>query len=217
MRGDDGVLRGFFNTCRHRAHELMPCGATDDQRSIQCPYHGWRYGLDGALLSTPHFEAPDGFDRTLHGLTPVAVEEWHGWAMVDVSGSAPPLQPLRRRSRGPGRTVRARTTGGRRHPFVRDRRQLEAGRRELPGVLPLPAHPSRAVRREPRRERREPRRPRRDVDRRVAGPATPRRHDVAHGRQRRGDAPRPRRASPGAASTTSACCPTCSSACTPTT
>jgi Rieske 2Fe-2S family protein len=91
VRGTDGVLRGFFNACRHRAHELMACGATDDQRSIQCPYHGWRYGLDGALLSTPHFEAPDGFDRSLHGLTPVAVEEWHGWAMVDVTGSAPPL------------------------------------------------------------------------------------------------------------------------------
>ena len=92
VRGADGILHGFFNTCRHRAHQLLPCGATDDQRSIQCPYHGWRYGLDGALMSTPHFEAPDGFDRTLHGLTPVAVEEWHGWAMVDVSGSAPPLQ-----------------------------------------------------------------------------------------------------------------------------
>jgi Rieske 2Fe-2S family protein len=91
VRGADGALRGFFNSCRHRAHELMPCGATDDQRSIQCPYHGWRYGLDGSLLSTPHFEAPDGFDRSLHSLTPVAVEEWHGWAMVDVSGSVPPL------------------------------------------------------------------------------------------------------------------------------
>ena len=91
VRGADGVLRGFFNSCRHRAHELMACGATDDERSIQCPYHGWRYGLDGSLLSTPHFEAPDGFDRSLYGLTPVAVEEWHGWAMVDVTGSAAPL------------------------------------------------------------------------------------------------------------------------------
>jgi Rieske 2Fe-2S family protein len=91
VRGADGVLRGFFNACRHRAHELMPCGTADDQSSIQCPYHGWRYGLDGALLSTPHFEAPPDFDRGRHGLTPVAVEEWHGWAMVDVSGRAPPL------------------------------------------------------------------------------------------------------------------------------
>ena len=128
--------------------------------------------------------------------TPVAVEEWHGWAMVDVTGLGPAAAPLPRRSRGPDRAVRARTADGRRHPLVRDRRQLEADRRELPGVRALPAHPSRAVRGEPGRERREPRRARRHVDRRMAGPATACRHDVAHRRQRRGDAPRPRRPRP---------------------
>ena len=71
VRGDDGVLRGFFNVCQHRAHELAPCGSTSRHRSIQCPYHGWRYGLDGALLSTPHFDPPAGFDRAEHGLVPV--------------------------------------------------------------------------------------------------------------------------------------------------
>ena len=91
VRGDDGELRGFFNVCRHRAHELAPCGSTSGQRSIQCPYHGWRYGLDGALLATPRFEAPDGFDRSEHALVPVAVEDWHGWTMVNVTGDAPPV------------------------------------------------------------------------------------------------------------------------------
>jgi len=89
VRGDDGRLRGFFNVCQHRAHELAPCGSTSTHRSIHCPYHGWRYALDGTLLSTPRFEAPDGFDTAEHGLVPVAVEEWHGWVMVNVSGGAP--------------------------------------------------------------------------------------------------------------------------------
>jgi Rieske 2Fe-2S family protein len=91
VRGDDGRLRGFYNVCQHRAHELAPCGATGEGRSIQCPYHGWRYGLDGSLLSTPRFDAPTGFDKTEHGLVPVAVEEWHGWVMINASGDAPPL------------------------------------------------------------------------------------------------------------------------------
>ena len=26
VRGEDGVLRAFANTCRHRGHELLPCG-----------------------------------------------------------------------------------------------------------------------------------------------------------------------------------------------
>ncbi|MET0578052.1 MAG: Rieske (2Fe-2S) protein, partial [Ilumatobacteraceae bacterium] len=73
VRGNDGVLRGFFNVCQHRAHELAPCGATSRHRSIHCPYHGWRYSLDGALLSTPRFDAPPGFDRAQHGLVAVAV------------------------------------------------------------------------------------------------------------------------------------------------
>jgi phenylpropionate dioxygenase-like ring-hydroxylating dioxygenase large terminal subunit len=92
VRGEDGVLRGFFNVCRHRGHELAPCGGeAAQQRSIHCPYHGWRYGLDGSLLSTPRFEPPVGFDRAGHGLVPVPVGEWHGWVMINPSGTAGPL------------------------------------------------------------------------------------------------------------------------------
>ena len=91
VRGDDARLRGFYNVCQHHAHELAPCGATSHGRSIHCPYHGWRYGLDGSLLSTPRFDAPIGFDKSEHGLIPVAVEEWRGWVMVNASGDAPPL------------------------------------------------------------------------------------------------------------------------------
>jgi Rieske 2Fe-2S family protein len=91
VRGDDGVLRGFFNVCQHRAHELAPCGATSQHRSIHCPYHGWRYALDGTLLSTPRFDEPVGFDRSQHGLVAVAVEDWHGWTMVNPSGRAAPV------------------------------------------------------------------------------------------------------------------------------
>ena len=100
VRGDDGRLRGFFNVCQHRAHELAPCGTTSEHRSIHCPYHGWRYGLDGALLSTPRFEAPPGFERAEHGLVPVAVEEWHGWVMVNVVGHRRAGRRVPRRHRG---------------------------------------------------------------------------------------------------------------------
>ena len=91
VRGEDGMLRGFYNVCQHRAHELARCGETGHQPSIRCPYHGWSYGLDGALLSTPHFDAPAGFDRARHGLVPVPIVEWHGWVMVNASGDAAPF------------------------------------------------------------------------------------------------------------------------------
>jgi len=38
-RDDDGILHAFANTCRHRGHELLPCGAAASQSVIICPYH----------------------------------------------------------------------------------------------------------------------------------------------------------------------------------
>ena len=32
VRGDDGKLRAFANFCRHRGHELLPCGASAQPR-----------------------------------------------------------------------------------------------------------------------------------------------------------------------------------------
>ena len=84
-------LRAFANTCRHRGHELLPCGATAKRGAIHCPYHAWTYGLDGALQATPRFEPPPGFDPAENGLVALRVEEWNGWAMVNLSGDAAPL------------------------------------------------------------------------------------------------------------------------------
>ena len=55
VRGDDGVLRGFFNVCRHHAAAVMtePQGCA---KNLRCPYHGWTYTLEGALKGTPEFQ-----------------------------------------------------------------------------------------------------------------------------------------------------------------
>ncbi len=92
VRGDDGTLRAFYNVCRHRGHELMACGGPAVTRgAIHCPYHAWTYDLAGDLTATPRFNAPPSFDRTDHGLVPMRVEEWRGFAMVNPSGDAPAL------------------------------------------------------------------------------------------------------------------------------
>jgi glycine betaine catabolism A len=94
VRGSDGALRGFFNTCRHRGHELLPCGGpVVNARSIRCPYHSWTYALDGSFKTAPNFvDGPDWQRRDpANGLLPARIEEWGGWAFVDCSGQAPPL------------------------------------------------------------------------------------------------------------------------------
>ena len=90
-RAGDGALRAFFNVCRHRGHEVLPCGSSTNLRVIRCPYHGWVYGLDGGLRAAPRFAHLRADDPARQGLVPVRVREWHGWAFVNVSGDAPDL------------------------------------------------------------------------------------------------------------------------------
>ena len=90
VRGSDGVLRGFLNVCRHHAAAVVtqPCG----QASIlQCPYHGWKYGLDGSLKGMPEFEGVENFDRSRNGLVPVRVDTWECFVFLNLNDDAPSL------------------------------------------------------------------------------------------------------------------------------
>ena len=90
VRGNDGVLRGFYNVCRHHAAAVVtePCG----QASIlHCPYHGWNYGLDGALKGMPEFDGVKDFDRQKNGLVPVRAEIWEKFVFINLDPQAAPL------------------------------------------------------------------------------------------------------------------------------
>jgi choline monooxygenase len=90
VRGSDGVLRAFYNVCRHHAAAVVtePCG----QASIlHCPYHGWNYGLDGALKGVPEFDGVRNFERVENGLVPVKVETWEQFIFVNLDPHARPL------------------------------------------------------------------------------------------------------------------------------
>jgi Rieske 2Fe-2S family protein len=91
MRDADGVLGAFANACRHRNHELLPCGEPTVNRAIVlCPYHGWSYRLDGRLRKAPGYDDSGwgNFDPSENGLVQLPAVEWHGWIFVDASGSA---------------------------------------------------------------------------------------------------------------------------------
>ena len=90
-RDEDGALHAFANTCRHRGHELLPCGVTAQNNSVICPYHSWTYSLSGGLRFAQGFKGRDGFDNSAWGLVDLPVAEWHGLIFVDGSGQAPPL------------------------------------------------------------------------------------------------------------------------------
>jgi Rieske 2Fe-2S family protein len=87
-RGEDGRLHAMANTCAHRGHELLPCGADAKRRSIVCPYHSWSYKLDGSLRNAPGFPDVPDFEPEQFGLVPLRVVDWHGWIFVDASGAS---------------------------------------------------------------------------------------------------------------------------------
>lgn len=89
IRGHDGVVRAFANACRHRGHELLPCGEDTVNRPIVlCPYHAWSYRLDGRLRKAPGFDDVTGFNLDEFGLVELPSVEWQGLVFVDTSGSA---------------------------------------------------------------------------------------------------------------------------------
>ena len=86
VRGNDGVLRGFFNVCRHHAAAVMtePEGKA---AQLRCPYHGWTYSLEGELKGTPDFSGVCNFERASNGLAPLDLAEWENWIFVKLDRS----------------------------------------------------------------------------------------------------------------------------------
>src|SRR5207247_119458 len=78
VRDEEGVLRAFANTCRHRGHELLPCGEAAQQKVIICPYHSWTYALDGGLRAAAGFKNQPGFVTQEGGLAELPLTAWVG-------------------------------------------------------------------------------------------------------------------------------------------
>jgi len=90
VRGNDDVLRAFYNVCRHHAAAVVtqPCGQAS---LLHCPYHGWNYGLDGSLKGMPEFDGVENFDRAQNGLVPIRVETWECFVFINLDQHAAPL------------------------------------------------------------------------------------------------------------------------------
>ncbi|HEY3778265.1 MAG TPA: aromatic ring-hydroxylating dioxygenase subunit alpha [Rhizomicrobium sp.] len=103
VRGNDSLVRGFHNVCRHRAGPLAPDGHGKCDGALVCRYHGWRYALDGRLASARDFGPADGFDPRAYGLFGIRCENWRGFLFVNIDGDAAPLAmsiaPLMERAR----------------------------------------------------------------------------------------------------------------------
>jgi Rieske 2Fe-2S family protein len=102
VRNREGLLRAFYNVCRHRGARLCreAGGGTPPPLSggiaagrITCPYHQWTYDFDGRLLAAPYLAGESGFDKALFSLYPVGLESWGGFIFLNLTpGKAATLQ-----------------------------------------------------------------------------------------------------------------------------
>ena len=89
VRDRTGVLRAFYNVCKHRAHELLSGSGTT--RNIVCPYHAWTYDLSGGLKAARRADSMTSFDKTQICLDRIGVEEFGGFVYVNLDPRAVPL------------------------------------------------------------------------------------------------------------------------------
>ena len=87
IKGQDEKIRAFFNVCQHRGHELL-CNRGKVRAAITCPYHGWTYGLDGALLAARMTEQVPNFNKTEFSLKELPLAIAAGLIFINPDPSA---------------------------------------------------------------------------------------------------------------------------------
>ena len=91
LRDREGRVRAHHNVCRHRGTRMLRDAAGRLAGSIQCPYHAWTYGLDGALRRAPHMDRVEGFCVADYPLAGTACTEWGGLVFVRTAVEGPGL------------------------------------------------------------------------------------------------------------------------------
>ncbi|MDP9091619.1 MAG: aromatic ring-hydroxylating dioxygenase subunit alpha [Actinomycetota bacterium] len=100
-RQRDGGLKAMLNACRHRG--VRVCRSDEgNQKAFSCVYHGWTYGLDGALVNVPGYDEfyYSKLDKASWGLVQVRVEvykglifgcfDWEAESLIDHLGDMAP-------------------------------------------------------------------------------------------------------------------------------
>jgi phenylpropionate dioxygenase-like ring-hydroxylating dioxygenase large terminal subunit len=63
-----------------------------NQPKLRCPFHGWSYGLDGALTHVPRAAGARDFDTADFGLLPIQTHVWGPMIWANLARDAPPFE-----------------------------------------------------------------------------------------------------------------------------
>ncbi len=89
LRDLEGALKAYYNVCRHRGGPVAQGeGAC---KVLKCAYHGWTYGLDGALRNTPEFAGVENFEKADHGLRRIHADVFGPLVFIHMGKKPPSL------------------------------------------------------------------------------------------------------------------------------
>jgi phenylpropionate dioxygenase-like ring-hydroxylating dioxygenase large terminal subunit len=91
FRTATGEAAALIDRCPHRNYPLSDGAVAEG--GLQCPYHGWRFGPDGACLEVPGCALASGDGNRL-AATPVAVRELNGAVLVRLESGGDDLPDL---------------------------------------------------------------------------------------------------------------------------
>lgn len=88
VRGEDGVVRGLMNSCRHKNMPVVDAGHGNCTH-FRCRFHGWTYTLDGRFRDAPLPVAPINPAGGPYNLAPLRVQTLLGTVCVNLDASTP--------------------------------------------------------------------------------------------------------------------------------
>lgn len=92
VRGDDQVIRAYYNVCAHRGNRLIDAEESRQAR-IVCGYHHWTYSLDGVLKGVRHEEDfPQGNPKGKVRLSEIRCETFGGLVWFNMDQNAHSLR-----------------------------------------------------------------------------------------------------------------------------
>ncbi len=94
MRNQTGEIGGFINTCPHRGATVC-LAKRGNQKVLTCPYHGWSFNTNGALVSVKDRDSgayPALFESQDHGLSRIPrLTNYRGFVFASLNPNVPEL------------------------------------------------------------------------------------------------------------------------------
>ncbi|UFP92910.1 aromatic ring-hydroxylating oxygenase subunit alpha [Gloeobacter morelensis] len=94
IRDHQGVLRAFYNLCRHRGTRLCSATAGRFTALVRCPYHAWSYRPDGSLAAAPNMEQSPDFNPADYPLHRCHLAEWEGFVWLNLASQPTPFESV---------------------------------------------------------------------------------------------------------------------------